>query len=126
EPDLSGRVSDNVTQQNGSVRLTWQVDPKNKLGLYFEKQGRDWFNARAGTSAESTIHYVFPTSRMATLGWSSPLTSRLLLEGRYSYHGEVYYQPVPGDVFGSFIPVTDLSMCLNYCGFSVWPCSFVI
>ena len=125
-PDTSGRVSDSVTQQNGSVRLTWQADAKNKVGLYFEKQGRDWLNARAGTSAESSIHYVFPTSRMATLGWSSPMTSRLLLEGRYSYHAEVYYQPVPEDVFGSLIPVTEQSTGLIYRGISVGPTPFVI
>jgi hypothetical protein len=125
-PDTSRRVSDSVTQENGSIRLTWQADARNKFGFYFEKQGRDWFNARAGTSEESTIHYVFPTSRMATLGWSAPLTSRLLLEGRYSYHAEVYYQPVPSDIFGSLIPVTEQSNGLNYRGVSVGPTPFGI
>ena len=115
-----------VTQQNGSVRLTWQADAKNKFGLFFEKQGRDWLNARAGTSAESAIHYLFPTSRMATLGWSSPLTSRLLLEARYSYHAEVYYQPVPG----RHLRIADSGDRAvhrpDYRGISVGPTPFVI
>jgi hypothetical protein len=125
-PDKSGRVSDNITQENGNVRLTWQADAKNKFGIYFEKQGRDWLDAQPTTSAESTIHYVFPTSRMATVTWSSPLTNRLLLEARFANHGEVYDQPVPTDVYGSLIPVTEQSTGLQYRGIAIGPTPFGI
>jgi hypothetical protein len=125
-PDKSGRVANTVTQQNGSTRLTWQANPKNKFGVYFERQGRDWFNAQPSTSEESTIHYVFPTSRMTTVTWSSPLSRRVLLEARFANHAEIYDQPVPSDVFGSLIPVTEQSTGLTYRGISIGPTPFVI
>jgi hypothetical protein len=116
--DPSNRGLYQVTQPGGNIRLTWQASPKNKFGFSHDGQGRHWVDGRAGISPESFTDYRFNTNRFTTLTWSSPVTSRLLLDARWADHGEAFedYLPPAGDPYHELITVTELSTGLIYRG----------
>ena len=64
--------------------------PKNKVAVFFEKQWRTWDDGRQAVSPEAFVRYRFPTNQIMLASWTSPLSNRLLLEVRGSYHGEVW------------------------------------
>ena len=116
DPTRQGFFS--LAQKSGNTRVTWQAARKHKLSFFYDSQGRVWDDGRATVSPESFVAYRFPTLRVVQSGWSSPLTSRLLIEARYSNRGEAFFnQPPPeGDVFRTLIPVTEQSSGLFYRG----------
>ena len=69
---------------------------KHKLSFYYDNQTRVWDDSRAGVSPESTVAYRFPVLNLAQAGWTSPMTSRLLLEARYANRGEAFGNQLPG------------------------------
>jgi hypothetical protein len=91
QPEYSDRTWENI---NG--RLTWQVTPRNKVGGFWDEQ----VVCRACTGATSGITdptRVSPEAvgtgqtkplRVPQVTWSSPMTSRLLLEAGF---GGTYY-----------------------------------
>ena len=106
-------------QESGNVRLTWQANSKNKFSGFYDNQWRCWCKRTlTSISPESDSTYNFPIENMASFSWSSPLTSRLLLDASVSRRGErfVVAQPPPGDVFRTLIPVTEQSTGLLYRG----------
>jgi hypothetical protein len=109
EPDLSKQGTFYIHQPSANTRLTWQVSPKHKINVFYENQGRDWFNAQAAVSPEAVSHFTFDTNDLISGSWQAPLTNRLLLDVRMASHSEVYHQIIPpdGDVFRSLIPVTE-------------------
>jgi len=73
-----------------TVRLTWQIDDKNKLGIYYNNKKRTSINANATTSYESlNASYFFPFSDNL-VQWSAPMTNRLLLEAGFWRHQETW------------------------------------
>jgi len=102
-----------------TLRLTWQVNPKNKISGYYNNKMRRYIGNTATTAFESTNNsYFFPFSDQ--LGqWSAPVTNRLLLEAGIWHHQETW-----GGSIGDFnrvdplaIGVTDLnaqSLTPNY------------
>jgi hypothetical protein len=117
-PDFSQQASTYTEAKDGNIRITWQVNPKNKVNGYFQRQTLcDCNVAGAGTSAtfqrtvtpEAAGSYTYSYPLM-TITWSSPLTSRLLLEaGLYrKAQNECYTCNIPaGDPRLNLIPVTD-------------------
>ena len=82
-------------------RLTWQATPKNKFSGFYDYQWRCWCARQlANLSPESASTYTFPIENMGSFSWSSPMTSRLLLDASISHRGErfVVQQPPEGDV----------------------------
>ena len=89
EPDLSRQVFSDQTYENASLRLTWQVTPRNQVSLYWDEQAicRSCTGATSGggnpdplVSQEAQgIRAVFP-QRIQQVSWKSPVTARLLLE----------------------------------------------
>jgi hypothetical protein len=123
DPDDSIRGVYSLTQETVNVRLTWQANAKNKFTGFYDNQARCWCRrttstATATTSPESASTYTFPIENMASFGWTSPLTNRVLLEASISHRGErfVVKKPAPGDVFQTLIPVTEQSSGLLYRG----------
>ena len=108
-PDPARQAIFSLSQQTVNTRLTWQASQKNKIGISYENQGRDWYDGRAGVSPESTTQYTFPTNRIATASWSSVVSNRILVDARYASHAETYYQALPpvGDPYRTLIPVTE-------------------
>ena len=110
EPDLDRPAFLNASQQSGNLRLTWQVSPRNKVSFYIDEQGRcQCANVTPTTSPEAAIEIKYPIQRMASAAWTSPVTSRLLLELRGGFRGENYkYNALPAtDARKRLITVTE-------------------
>jgi hypothetical protein len=109
-PDLSSQALFDLTSNSVNTRLTWQLSPTNKFNFYLDNQWRDYGFTTAGISPESRNHWTFPRLHTGTIGWSSPRTSRLLLEAKLSIHAEDirdYYPTDPSDPFRTLIAVTE-------------------
>ena len=75
------------------VRLTWQVSPRNKLGVYYDRVGKDrghGMNAGDDPATASQI-WTSPDYSTGSVKWTSTLTNKLLAEGGYSFNIERYY-----------------------------------
>jgi hypothetical protein len=103
EPDPSKPVIFSLNQDSGDGRVTWQVAEKHKVTGFYDQQRRPWDDNRAGVMPESSSWWRFPRLRTTQAGWTSPLTSRLLFEGRFSNRGEAFQ-----DVFEGTTPRRDL------------------
>lgn len=121
EADMNDRGVFSLTQSSGNARVTWQASQTNKFNVAYDQQVRNWDDGRANVSPESFTRYKFPLNRILTTGWSSPVTSRLLMEARFANHAEEYYAiyPEPGDPYRTLIPVTEQSTGLLYRGAGV-------
>ena len=95
DPDLTRPVSNDSDVNDGRLRLTWQATPKVKLGgLYVQQTARNWPTVRdaSGRGAGATLsayeaspYHYFPVERQMTADATSPITSRLLLDGAFKY-----------------------------------------
>ena len=95
-PDLNNQMYSDRTWENVSGRITWQVTPRNKFGAFWDEQA----TCRACTGATTGITdpaRVTPEAtgtgqtkplRVPQATWTSPVTSRLLLDAGF---GGVYY-----------------------------------
>ena len=125
DPTRWDRVEDRSEQgafsleQNGvNARLTLQATQKHKFSFFYDNQTRDWYDMRAGVSPESVVHYPFPKLNLAQVGWTSPLTNKVLFEARYALRGEAFGNELPaeGDIYRSLIPVLEQSNNMFYRG----------
>jgi hypothetical protein len=81
-PDTSRPGFNEGTVQQNSIRVTWQATPKHKIaGTYkVDKWCNCPHNVSATVSPEAGRDRRFPRLRQEHLEWTSPVTSRLLLE----------------------------------------------
>ncbi len=111
EPDLSQQADTYIIQPDMNGRITWQVNDKNKFGFFYTHQLRDVFGDRASVSPESANHFKLTKGNLASVSWSSPVTSRLLLDARLATHGESLYNSVwpedPNSIWRELIAVTE-------------------
>jgi hypothetical protein len=111
-----GRLTINPS---GSVRLTYQATPRNKIAFSAEPQNRHWINGlNASFSPEIYPDWQFNHESLTTVAWTSPVTSRLLLEARFADHAEGFVDKYPevGDPYRRAIPVRDLNTGFLYRG----------
>jgi hypothetical protein len=91
DPVRSQQAVDDGTWKNGSLRLTWQPTPRNKINAWSSVQysclhciqGGDGTGLGFGamvSSPEGTSTNENHPSNLTQLSWTSPVTSRLLLE----------------------------------------------
>jgi hypothetical protein len=82
DPDLSRPASLEKNWTDYQLRLTWQINPKNKIGLTYQQQifcaCHDAITATV--APESANDRRFPVQRPVLLDWTAPVTSRLLME----------------------------------------------
>jgi hypothetical protein len=118
DPDPTQRGVFFVRVNSANTRLTWQAAEKHKLSFFYDNQWRTWDDGRAGVSPESFVNYRFPLNRLGQIGWTSPLTSKLLLEVRVSNRGEGFGNLLPpeGDLWRSMVPVSEQSAGVWYRG----------
>ena len=90
DPDFNRQGLFAITQKSVNGRLTWQPNARNKVSTFFERQWRVWDEGNADRSPEAFSRFRFPQNQIAIVGWSSPVTDRILLDARASYHGEVW------------------------------------
>jgi Carboxypeptidase regulatory-like domain len=109
-PDYNDQAVFALEQYSVGMRLSWQLNPKNKFNAYYEHQTRDYDNVGLPTAPESNQHWVFPRNHSAAVTWTSPVTNRLLLEGRVGLRSEDIrniYPTDPNDPFRYLIAVTE-------------------
>ena len=118
-PDQNNQAFTPLIQQSGNTRVTWQLSPRNKISGFYEHQYRVWEQLGPTIAYESATKYDFPRNELLTASYSSPISSRLLLDARvsdiiqgwkdrYPNGGSTlaFTQPLP-DVFKSLIAVTE-------------------
>ena len=72
-----------------TLRLSWQISTKDKLGIYYNNKKRET-NGATNTSLESlATTYFFPFSDQLAQ-WSRPHTNRLLFEAAFWRHQETW------------------------------------
>jgi Carboxypeptidase regulatory-like domain len=88
EADLSRPAIKDTHYEGGDARLTWQVSPRNKIGiLAADQMGCTCVGVVSATVApEADIRERFPIQRRQVLDWTSPVTNRLLLEAGVANH----------------------------------------
>ncbi len=73
-----------------TLRLSWQVTPRNKISAYYNNKVRRYRNGLTTTSNEALNDtYFFPFSDQL-LQWSSPVSNKLLLEAGVWHHQETW------------------------------------
>jgi hypothetical protein len=73
-----------------TARLSYQMDQKNKFGIYYNNKKRQYTNGATTTSLESlATTYFFPFSDNL-IQWSAPQTNHLLLEAGFWRHQETW------------------------------------
>jgi len=73
-----------------TLRLSFQLDAKNKFGIYYNNKKREYTNVLTTTSKEAlATTYFFPFSDNLVT-WSAPQTNRLLLEAGFWRHQETW------------------------------------
>jgi hypothetical protein len=117
-PDLSKPGLNQLTvNPSGSVRLTYQATPRNKIAFSTEPQNRHWINSLAATfSPEIYPDWQFNHESFTTVTWQSPVTNKLLLEARFGDHAEGFVDKYPEDSYKDAIPVRDLNTGFLYRG----------
>jgi hypothetical protein len=82
-PGLDFKKMDPTT----SVRATWQITPRNKLGFSADPQERYW---KSGSTNAPEVYssWSFQHVSFTTVTYSSPLTSKLLLDARWANKAE--------------------------------------
>ena len=105
----------NTTQNSAAARFTWQATPRNKFFYSFENQWRRWFDRARQRLARGDPGLPLPAG-VDRRGWRGrlPLTSRLLLDARFSNHAEVFRTSDPRDFDPTIIPVVEQSSGLIY------------
>jgi hypothetical protein len=85
EPDLSQPLTHSSPITPYGLRLTWQATQRNKVAFSADLRDRcDCPNvASGGSSREAATDFIFRPDYIFMAQWSSPVTSRLLLEGTY-------------------------------------------
>ena len=85
EPDTTRQGYNGFEGNSGDLRLTWQATPKNKLGFAWTYQ----VNCGCPQSVSATVapeadqRATFPEQQKLLFDWTSPLTSRLLIEAGF-------------------------------------------
>jgi len=116
DPDLERPAYKDTHYQGGDARLTWQISPRNKLGILVADQtGCTCVGVVSATVApEADIREKFPIQRRQILDWTSPLTSRVLLEaGGANHYGRSVRLPSL-DTSPQMITVNDQASGLRY------------
>ena len=92
EPDTTRRTENWHEQTSFLARMTWQVNPKNKLSFFYDFQYRClcFSNLTPTTSPEAGGDSQYPYAHFGTVVWTSPLTNRLLFEAGGSIHPEAW------------------------------------
>ena len=100
-PDLSRPALNSEKNENASLRLTWQVDAKNKINIQQQNAGqqRPYYGYSLGqlTNAPEAV-WASKSMPMyqSQATWNSPRTSKLLLEGGALFNNKdfpTYPQP---------------------------------
>jgi hypothetical protein len=103
EPDVSLQARNAGKTRSGAIRLTWQVNAKNKINAFWDEQWgcsgarwagttgpacrktpEGWVVGGSATNAPETATYSTPPNRINQVSWVDTLSSRTLLDVGWS------------------------------------------
>ena len=115
-PDLSQQAFDHTWHLSISNRFTWQASPKNKINAFYEYQNHEYeFPTNSvGNAPETRFLYREIPQYLVQFSWSSPITSRLLLESGATLAANDYHIYPEPDVVPGISPITELSTNFTY------------
>ena len=73
-----------------TMRLSWQVNQKNKVGFYYNNKKREYTNGANNLGLESLATTYFSPFSDQMAQWSAPMTSRLLFDAAIWHHQETW------------------------------------
>ena len=97
-PDLTRQARNDTGRTIESLRLTWQITPRNKLNLFWDEQQQcsgsswtedidgcrkpqpGWIQGGSATSSPESATYTENLHRVQQATWTSPVTNRVLVE----------------------------------------------
>jgi hypothetical protein len=72
--------------------LTWQISPRNKANFYYHLGQRHLDNDSSLSQTPEASSYLYSAPDYVAQGhWTSPMTSRLLLEGGFAFFNETWW-----------------------------------
>jgi hypothetical protein len=104
--DKTKPAFDDTLERNGIMRLTWQISPRNKVAGHWSEQYTSSSIKGGGTGTvtpEASTYTLFKPSHINSVSWSSPVSSRLLMEAGWGSYQARYRNPGPR-VDGTFNP----------------------
>ncbi len=124
EADPSKQAVNNGKWYDGQVRMTWQANPRNKFAGTWDQQwvSRSPFYVSATRAPEAANDRTSYPQRLLHGEWTSPVSSRLLLEAVALHRTEHWGNHPPEDqgflsaTAPGLIPVTEQSTGLVYRG----------
>jgi hypothetical protein len=111
EPDLSRQAVDDLKYRTAALRLTWQVTPRNKINVFRDEQYSCTscdYGGRPTVSPEAVVD-LFGRPRLQQVTWTSPVTSRFLLDAGVSSFSLRWGSKGPGEKDPNLIQVTELA-----------------
>jgi hypothetical protein len=115
EIDLNRQSIDDSYINSNVLRLTWQIDDKNKLGAHYDRNHkyRGHWGLASNVSEEAAAIEDMPQSFNASVKWTSTITNQLLAQagiGLYTQQYREIYEPelptAPGQAVHTF-PITN-------------------
>lgn len=108
--------------RSSNARLTWQANARNKFSAFYDDQTRctcprleSYAPGLPVPSPEAGVkNFGWPMNRFVTLAWSSPITSRLLLEAGVANHAETNHFAYMTDLDLNMIGVLEQSTNFAY------------
>jgi hypothetical protein len=91
--DRSRQAFADTVQRQGTLRLTWQATPRNKVNLHWSEQYNSDDTKGGGTATttiEATPRTLYQPSRQPHATWSSPISGKLLLEAGWGMYQSRY------------------------------------
>ena len=118
-PDLDRPAFRKEWLKSQAGRLTWQVSPKNKVNAFVDVQSYQVRGRGAYTAPESHSCWAFSPQGLYQASWSSPLTSKFLLEAGASLTKGAFPCTLEQltDIFGFTPKPTDVSILEATTGF---------
>jgi hypothetical protein len=96
--DLSRPAFNDTLERQGTVRLTWQATPRNKINIHWSEQYNSANKEGGGTATQTPEAHgrtLYQPSRQPHATWSSPISARLLAEAGWGMYQARYRMPTP-------------------------------
>ena len=117
-PDPDRPATGTEWYESKAVRITWQASPKDKFNFLMDRQRNCNCHGNVRTTSvnppESTLGYHFDPDALYQATWSSPRTSRLLLEAGAGAALQSWPAEMQPGVTPDHISITEQSTGMTY------------
>jgi hypothetical protein len=116
EPDTSRPAYNPAIWKGGQLRLTWQANAKNKIGVSWHEDSINHSPSAVSltTAPEAAERRIYPVQRQRQVDWSSPVNNRLLLEAGFNrYKAASNLLPMTG-LTANMVPAQEQSTSLRF------------